>query len=67
MVWSNEKFDLLAEKRKLQEAKEKEKQMSLELLMLQQEHNLEKAFQLKKELERVNKEKELILEKKKGV
>jgi hypothetical protein len=67
VVWSNEKFDLLAEKRKLQEAKEKEKQMSLELLMLQQEHNLEKAFQLKKELERVNKEKELILEKKKGV
>jgi hypothetical protein len=39
--------------------------MGLELLMLQQEHNLEKAFMMKKELERINKEKEAILVKKK--
>lgn len=57
----------MTEKRKLQEAKEKEKQMALNLLKLQQEHNLEKAFMMKKELERINKEKEMILERKKAV
>lgn len=67
MAWGEEKFDLLAEKRKLAEAREKEKQMGLEQLMMQQEHNLEKAFGLKKELERVNREKELILARKQEV
>lgn len=67
MAWGEEKFDLLAEKRKLAEAREKEKQMGLEQLMMQQEHNLEKAFGLKKELERVNREKESILARKQEV
>lgn len=39
--------------------------MGLELLLIQQEHNLEKAFMMKKELEKLNKEKENILNKKK--
>lgn len=58
---------MLAERRKLQEAKEKEKQMSLNMLLMQQEHNLEKAFLVKKELEKINKDKESILEKKKAM
>ena len=67
MPWTQQKFDLLSEKRKLQEAKEQEKQMGLNYLLMQQEHNFEKAFLLKKELERMNREKESILEKKKAV
>ena len=67
IAWGNEKFDLLAEKRKLKEAKEKEKELNLNLLLMQQEHNLEKAFMMKKELESINKNKEVLIEKKKAM
>ena len=49
--WTKEKFDFVAERRKLKEAKEKEKEMALEQLRLQQEMNLEKIFMAKKELD----------------
>ena len=39
----------------------------MEQLKLQQEHNLERAFMLRKEVERMNREKEALNEKKKLV
>jgi hypothetical protein len=56
---------LIREKKKLQEAKEREKQNTLEMLKLQQEHNYERVFLKKKELEDLNKQKEELLQKKK--
>lgn len=66
-AWDTEKVDLLAEKRRVEEAKEKERQMAMGLLLVQQEHNLEKAFLAKKELEHINREKEGILARKRAV
>ena len=65
--WQKEKFDFISEKRKLKQAQENEKKMALEQLRLQQEHDLEKIYMAKKELERINHQKESILSQKKTI
>ncbi len=63
--WGKEKFSLLQEKRKVEAARQKEKESGLEVLKLQQEHQLEQMFMLKKELETIIKDKETIVQAKK--
>lgn len=61
------KFDFVAEQRRMKELKQKEKEKGLEVLKIQQEQNLDKMFALKKEMEKLNNQKEQVLEKKKAV
>lgn len=58
---------MVAEKRKLEELKRKEKESGLDLLRVQHEHNLEKAYNLRKEMEEMNKRKEALVEKKRAI
>lgn len=51
----------------MKELKLKEKERNLDILKIQQEQYLEKVFALKKEMERLNDQKEQVLDKKKAV
>lgn len=51
----------------MKELKLKEKERNLDILKIQQEQYLEKVFSLKKEMERLNDQKEQVLDKKKAV